>query len=80
MEYDRDRVDDAVLALLWLTTFQMHGIARAWKSHDWDALDRLYPKGMIGDPKSKARSVALTDEGKDRARRLFEELFGPVSQ
>lgn len=53
MDYDRDKVDDMVLALLYLTiceTDQWGGV-RAWKSHDWDALDRLHAKGYISDPK-----------------------------
>ena len=42
MDYDRDKVDEMVLALLWLTPA---GDGRAWKGHDWDALDRLHAKG-----------------------------------
>jgi hypothetical protein len=38
MEYDREKVDEMVLALLWLT---LAGDGRAWKGHDWDALERL---------------------------------------
>jgi hypothetical protein len=34
MDYDRDKVDEMVLALLWLT---LGGDGRAWKGHDWDA-------------------------------------------
>lgn len=34
-------------------------------------MDRLHQKGYIGDPKSKAKSVTLTEEG----ARLSEELF-----
>jgi hypothetical protein len=77
MEYDPNRVDEMVLALLWLTVFDAdeHG-ARAWKSHDWDALDRLHEKGYISDAKSKAKSVMLTEEGMARARALFEQYFG----
>lgn len=48
----------------------------AWKGFDWDALDRLHERGMISDPKPKARSVALTDEGARRARELFDQHFG----
>jgi hypothetical protein len=48
---------------------------RAWKGHDWDALDRLYRKGMICDPVGKAKSVVLTDEGLAESERLFRELF-----
>jgi hypothetical protein len=71
-DYDREKVHEMVLALLWLT-FEGHG--RAWKSHDWNALDRLYERGYISDPKSKAKSVLLTDEGERRARELFARHF-----
>lgn len=77
MEFDRDKVDEVVLALLWLTAFDVDEYgARAWKSHDWDVLDRLHAKGYISDPKSKAKSVVLTEEGMARARELFERHFG----
>jgi len=77
MEIDEDRIDEAVLALLWLT---LHGGDRAWKGHDWDALGRLHAKGMILDPVGKAKSVVLTDEGLREAERLFVALFSrPVA-
>jgi hypothetical protein len=41
MEIDEDKIDRAVLALLWLT---LHDGDRAWKGHDWDAMDRLHKK------------------------------------
>ncbi len=47
MEIDEDKIDDAVLALLWLT---LHTERCAWKGFDWAATDRLHKKGMIGDP------------------------------
>jgi Domain of unknown function (DUF6429) len=54
MDYDKDKVDDMVLALLWLTTFEEkpfgEKVRRAWKGHDWEALNRLHEKGFIGDP------------------------------
>jgi hypothetical protein len=50
--------------------------ASAWKSHDWDALNRLHEKGYIGNPVSKNKSVALTEEGKAKAEELFRKLFG----
>jgi hypothetical protein len=54
MNYDQDKVDEMVLALLYLTISEQHEWgARAWKSHDWDALDRLHTKGYISDPKSR---------------------------
>lgn len=76
MDYDRDKVDDAVLALMALNFHSDRYETRAWKSFDWDAMDRLYEKGFISDPKSKAKSVAMTDEGLARADELFEKFFG----
>jgi hypothetical protein len=60
MEYDKDKVDEMVLALLFLT---LHDGCRAWKGLDWEAMNRLHEKGMIGDPVGKAKSVMLTEEG-----------------
>jgi hypothetical protein len=75
MDIDTDKIDDAVLALLYLTTFEDRGAFGAWKGHDWDALNRLHEKGMISDPKTKAKSVALSESGKKRSKELFEKLF-----
>jgi hypothetical protein len=72
VEIDTDKIDDAVLALLYLT---LHDGFRAWKGHDWDALGRLHRKGMICDPVGKAKSVVFTDEGLTKSERLFGALF-----
>jgi len=76
MEIDQDKIDDAVLALLQLTLHGDKYETRAWKGHDWDALDRLHQKGYISNPKGKAKSVALSEEGLKRSEELFERLFG----
>jgi len=75
VEIDEEKVDEAVLALLYLTSFRDKPYRRAWKSHDWDSLDRLYQKGNISDPATKARSVVLTEDGAKRSRDLFERYF-----
>ena len=72
MDIDTDRIDDTVLALLLLG---LHDGARAWKSFDWDAMDRLHTKGLIHDPVGKAKSVVLTLEVLARSEQLFQELF-----
>jgi hypothetical protein len=72
MEYDKDKVDEVVLALLYLT---LHDGCRAWKGHDWEAMDRLHEKGMIGDPVGKAKSVVFTEEGLRRSAELFAQYF-----
>jgi len=78
MEYDKDKIDDYTLALLFLVICERHEDygARAWKGFDWDTLDRLHEKGYLGDPKSKAKSVLITEEGYKRAEELFWKLFG----
>lgn len=74
-----DKIEEAVLALLHPTSFlDKHGgvtATRAWKSHDWDALDRLHQKGFISDPKSRSKSVLLSEEGARQAEALFHRLF-----
>ena len=64
MEPKLDKIDDAVLALLYLTSFTEGkgelAFTRAWKGHDWDALNRLHKKGLISDPKKNAKSVVLS--------------------
>jgi hypothetical protein len=52
MEIDEDKIDDAVLALLWLT---LHNERCAWKGFDWATTDRLHKKGLIGDPVNKSK-------------------------
>ena len=72
-DIDTDRIDEAVLALLYLG---LHDERRAWKGFDWDAMDRLHEKGFISNPASKAKSIVFTEEGLKRAEALFEALFG----
>jgi hypothetical protein len=78
MEYDTTKVDEVVLALLHLNAHSDHGITRAWKGFDWDAMDRLHAQGLISDPKSKAKSVLLTEEGERKAEELFRRYFAKV--
>jgi hypothetical protein len=72
MTLNTKKIDDAVLALLYLG---LHDGARAWKGFDWVAMDRLYEAGFISDPRGKAKSVVFTKEGLERSKRLLEELF-----
>jgi hypothetical protein len=75
MEIDERKVDEISLALLYLTTFKDKFGFRTWKGHSWDVLDRLHESGYIEDPRSKAKSVLLTDEGVKRSKDLFEKHF-----
>ena len=64
MDMDKDRIDEAVLALLYLG---LHDKVRAWKSFDWEAMNRLHAMGLISNPVGKAKSVVFTEEGLRRA-------------
>ena len=73
MAINTDRIDDCVLAMLLLGR---HDGQRVWKSFDWEAMDRLHKEGLISDPVGHAKSVVLTNEGLEKAERLFWDLFG----
>ena len=74
---DKDKVDAAVLALLYLGHWVQgpDKAARSWKSFDWDAMARLHEKGMISDPVNKAKSVLLSEDGLRAAKAALDELF-----
>jgi Domain of unknown function (DUF6429) len=72
MSYDKAKAAQMALALMHLSSWkEKGGGVRAWKSLPWEITDYLYETGYIADPKGKAKSVWLTEEG----ARLSEELF-----
>ena len=81
LTYDKDKLDEVCLALLYLTAFgEKHPWSpemsyRAWKEFDRDVLERLYKKGYIADPKNNAKSVFFMEGGFEKARELFEKYF-----
>jgi hypothetical protein len=75
MEYDKDKIDEYTLALLFLVTWKSKGASRAWKGFDWETMNRLYEKGFIGDPRGKAKSVGITEDGFQKAEELFRKFF-----
>ena len=72
MDVDTGKVDEAVLALLYLG---LHETARTWKSFDWDAMERLHAKGYVTSSVSRSKSVVFTEEGLRESERLFRKLF-----
>ena len=76
MNYNAEKVDALVLALLHLTSSSERGVVRAWKGHDWDALDRLHQKGLISDPKSKAKSLCLATKVRGERRNSSRRSAG----
>ena len=77
MTLDSDKIDEAVLALLYLG---LHDGDRAWKGFDWEAMQRLHDKGFISDPRGKAKSVLFTEAGLSEARRLLHALFSSTTR
>jgi hypothetical protein len=73
MELDANKIDDAVLALLYMS---LHEGVRAWKGFDWEAMERLHENGYITEPRGRAKSVVFTVIGLERTRSLLEKLFG----
>jgi hypothetical protein len=75
MEFDKDKVDDMYLALLYLTSSTDKYGTRAWKGIDLNVLNRLHQKGYISDPGEKGPTLQLSREGAERSKKLFEEHF-----
>lgn len=73
MTLDTDKIDDAALAILSLT---LHDGDQVWKGVDWDITNRLFEKGLIYDPKNKAKSLSLTPEGIAHARAVLARELG----
>jgi hypothetical protein len=75
MDIDQEKVEQTVLALLYLTSFKDKFGLRTWKGYDWQVMNLLHEKGYISNPATKAKSVAFTEEGARKSQELFENLF-----
>ena len=75
MDVDSEKLEQAVLALLHLNTFDEKSGKRAWKALPWNVMDQLHQKSYISDPATKNKSVWLSDEGAKLSEELFEKLF-----
>jgi hypothetical protein len=76
--YDEDKVDDYTLALLYLVVgerLEGHGAA-AWKTFNWETMNRLHAKGLIGNPVNKNKSVMLTEDAYKKSEELFHRFVG----
>ena len=73
MTYDLHRASEMVLALMQLG---LHEGTRTWKGYDWSVLDDLFERGLISDPKSKAKSVVLTAEGMVQSKVMAAKYLG----
>ena len=76
MDYDREKVDEMTLALLYLGMSKTGGSCRAWKGLDGPTLDRMHQKGWISNPMGKSPSVDVSPEAAKKAEELFRRHFG----
>lgn len=79
MQYDENKVDEMILALLFLGASKTPGGARASKGFDLRALSRLREKGYIAELSMKSLSLELTPDGIQKAEELFSTHFGAPS-
>jgi Domain of unknown function (DUF6429) len=70
---DEEKLAEIVLAVLWLSAHGDGNNFRVWKGVDWDAMNLLFEKGWIDDPKNRNKSVALSSEGAMSAKRFYEK-------
>ena len=76
MDLDAEKLEQTVLALLYLNSFDdKAGGKRAWKGFPWSVMDQLHEKGYISDPAKKSKSVWLSEEGARLSEELCEKLF-----
>ncbi len=52
------KIEEAVLALLYATSFEQGGARCAWKTYDWGITERLFEQGFIDDPRTTFRYCA----------------------
>jgi len=70
------QVNELTLALLYLNRFKERGdfCWRSWKGYDFDSINSLTDQGMLYDSSHRSKSVALTDEGTQKAKELLKRL------
>lgn len=73
MEYDNEKLQAAVLALLGAFEFDN---GRVWKRYDFSVMEGLHRQGLITDPRGHRESVHLTEAGRLRAKALAAQFFG----
>ena len=72
MEFDERKIDEAVLALLYLT---LHDGNHAWKTIDFATLDRLQVQRFLFGTVTRAKSVVFTEKGLRAAEQLAAKQF-----
>ena len=75
LTYNNEKVEEMVLALLYLTSSRDQFATRAWKGLPTQVLERLFRKGYISDPSDKSPSLILSEDAAVRSKELFFKYF-----
>jgi hypothetical protein len=75
-EYNKDNVDEMVLALMYLSTFKDLFGLRVWKGLDWGVLDILHEKRYSIILKSRTKSETITEQAVKIFRKVIQEISG----
>ena len=75
MPYNKEKVDEMTLALLYLGMSPIGDGGRAWKAFDRQTMLRLAEKGWVTDPSRVSPTVEVTAEGRKRSEALFHKHF-----
>ncbi len=74
-EISAEQRHELTLLLLYLNSWEEgFEVRRAWKGHDFDALDALVEQDFISDNR-RSKSVYLTKAGEEKAIELANKYF-----
>jgi len=70
----KEAMKELTLALMYLSRFgDEFSTDRAWKGYDWDVIDQLDDEDYIDKGSPKSKSIYLTTDGLDYAKKILEK-------
>jgi hypothetical protein len=75
MDIDGDKLEQTVLALLYLNSFQEGTGRRAWKGFPWTVMDALHEKGLYLKSGNEKQIRVVIRGGHQALRRIVREAF-----
>jgi len=76
MVIDQEKVEQAVLALLYLTSFKDGLGLRAWKGHNWEVMNLLHEKRIISQTRLLRPNLWSLLRRSAALKRAVRETFG----
>ena len=80
MDVDAETLQQAVLALLHLNTFEQKSGKRDWKALPWSVMDQLHDKGYISDPARKPSLCAYQTRALGSPKNCFRNFLPSSSR